>query len=644
MGCFKMNDKQIEIRFPDSSRKNFPLGITLADIAQSISLSLRKNVVAGKVNEQLYDLSQCIMEDAAITLFTKESIEGLEVLRHTTAHVLGQAVKRLYDDSKLGIGPIIEHGFYYDFLSDTSVTSNDLVMIEKKMQAIIEEDLKIERIEVTYGEAEELFEKRGELFKLELLKDIPADEKISLYKQGEFIDLCRGPHLPSTGWIKAFKLTQVSGAYWRGDSDNQVMQRIYGISFLKKKDLEQHLYFLEEAEKRDHRKLGKQLELFMFSEEAPGMPFYLPNGQIIRTELENFSRALQTKAGYAEVRTPFMMNQRLWEQSGHWDHYHENMYFSEVENAKFAMKPMNCPGHMLIFKNSLHSYRDLPIRMAEFGQVHRHEFSGALNGLLRVRTFCQDDAHIFVRHNQIKSEIKQVIHLIDEVYRTFGFEYSIELSTRPEQSLGSDEIWNDSEEALKNVLEDLAVTYQLNEGDGAFYGPKIDFHIKDALGRSHQCGTIQLDFQMPEKFDLTYIDENNEKVRPVVIHRAIFGSIDRFFGILIEHFAGAFPTWLAPRQVQIVPVSSVHLDYALCVQSVLRNEGIRVEIDQRNEKLGYKVREAQLQKVSYTLILGDKEVSDGTVNVREFGSQKTECLSIEGFALLIKQQIEQRVL
>ncbi|MET3657061.1 threonine--tRNA ligase [Sporosarcina psychrophila] len=639
-----MNDKQIEIRFPDGSRKNFPLGITLADIAQSISLSLRKNVGAGKVNDQLYDLSQCIMEDAAITLITKESIEGLEVLRHTTAHVLGQAVKRLYDDSKLGIGPVIEHGFYYDFQSDTSITSNDLVMIEKKMQAIIEEDLKIERIEVTYGEAEELFEKRGELFKLELLKDIPADEKISLYKQGEFIDLCRGPHLPSTGWIKAFKLTQVSGAYWRGDSDNQVMQRIYGISFLKKKDLEQHLYFLEEAEKRDHRKLGKQLELFMFSEEAPGMPFYLPNGQIIRTELENFSRALQTKAGYAEVRTPFMMNQRLWEQSGHWDHYHENMYFSEVENAKFAMKPMNCPGHMLIFKNSLHSYRDLPIRMAEFGQVHRHEFSGALNGLLRVRTFCQDDALIFVRHNQIKSEIKQVINLIDEVYQTFGFEYSIELSTRPEQSLGSDEIWNDSEEALKNVLDDLAVTYQLNEGDGAFYGPKIDFHIKDALGRSHQCGTIQLDFQMPEKFDLTYIDENNEKVRPVVIHRAIFGSIDRFFGILIEHFAGAFPTWLAPRQVQIVPVSSVHLDYALCVQSVLRNEGIRVEIDQRNEKLGYKVREAQLQKVSYTLILGDKEVSDGTVNVREFGSQKTECLSIEGFALLIKQQIEQRVL
>ncbi|HJF34304.1 MAG TPA: threonine--tRNA ligase [Sporosarcina psychrophila] len=639
-----MNDKQIEIQFPDGSKKEFTVGVTLADIAESISSSLRKTVVAGKVNDQLCDLSQCIMEDASVTLFTKESKEGLQVLRHTVAHVLGQAVKRLYDNSKLGIGPVIENGFFYDFQTATNITSNDLAMIEKEMEAIIGEDLEIERLEVTYEEAKKIFEQRDELFKLEILKEIPTDEKISLYKQGEFIDLCRGPHLPSTGWVKAFKLTHLSGAYWQGDSDNQVMQRVYGIAFLKKKDLDQHMYFLKEAEKRDHRKLGKQLKLFMFSEEAPGMPFYLPNGQIIRTELENFSRALQTKAGYAEVSTPFMMNQRLWEQSGHWDHYHENMYFSEVENAKFAMKPMNCPGHMLIFKNNLHSYRDLPIRMAEFGQVHRHEFSGALNGLLRVRTFCQDDAHIFVRHNQIQSEIKQVIRLIDEVYQAFGFEYSVELSTRPEQSLGSDEIWNDSEEALKNVLDELAVPYQLNEGDGAFYGPKIDFHIKDALGRSHQCGTIQLDFQMPEKFDLTYIDENNEKVRPVVIHRAIFGSIDRFFGILIEHFAGAFPTWLAPVQVQIVPVSHVHLDYALNVQSVLRNEGIRVEIDRRDEKLGYKVREAQLQKVPYALILGDKEAGEGTVNVREFGSQKTDSLSIEDFAAYIYQQIEKRIL
>lgn len=639
-----MNDKQIEIQFPDGSRKEFPSGITVADIAQSISSSLGKNVVAGKVNNQLCDVSHHIMDDAEITLFTKDSDEGNQILRHTTAHILGQAVKRLYGDSSLGIGPVIDYGFFYDFQLQTSMNSNDLAMIEKEMQNIIKEDLQIERVEVTYKEAEKIFEQRGELFKLELLKEIPEDEKISLYKQGEFIDLCRGPHLPSTGWIKAFKLTRVSGAYWRGDSDNQMLQRVYGIAFLKNKDLNEHLLFLEEAEKRDHRKLGKQLKLFMFSEEAPGMPFYLPNGQTVRTELENFSRAVQTRAGYAEVRTPFMMNQRMWEQSGHWDHYHENMYFSEVENVKFAMKPMNCPGHMLIYKNSLHSYRDLPIRMAEFGQVHRHEFSGALNGLLRVRTFCQDDAHIFVRQDQIQNEIQQVIHLIDEVYQTFGFDYSVELSTRPEQSLVSDDMWKDSEEALRTVLEDLAMNYQLNEGDGAFYGPKIDFHIKDALGRSHQCGTIQLDFQMPEKFDLTYIDENNEKVRPVVIHRAIFGSIDRFFGILIEHFAGAFPVWLAPVQVQIIPVSSVHLEYALLVQSMLRDAGIRVDINERNEKLGYKIREAQLQKVPYTLVLGDNEVNDGTVNSRKFGCQTPESLSSENFVLLIKQQIKQRAL
>ncbi len=639
-----MNDKQIEILFPDGSRKEFPAGITVADIAQSISSSLRKNVVAGKVNGQLSDLSHCIDEDAEITLFTKDSEEGIQILRHTTAHVLGQAVKRLYGDSQLGIGPVIDNGFFYDFQLPASINSNDITTIEKEMQVIIKEDLKIKRMEITYEEAEKLFEKRGELFKLELLKDIAPDEKISLYKQGEFIDLCRGPHLPSTGWIKEFKLTHVSGAYWRGNSENQVLQRVYGIAFLKNKDLNEHLLFLEEAENRDHRKLGKQLKLFMFSEEAPGMPFYLPNGQVIRTELENFSRAVQTKAGYAEVRTPFMMNQRMWEQSGHWDHYHENMYFSEVENVKFAMKPMNCPGHMLIFKNSLHSYRDLPIRMAEFGQVHRHEFSGALNGLLRVRTFCQDDAHIFVRQDQIQSEIQQVIHLIDEVYQTFGFDYSVELSTRPEHSLGSDEMWKDSEDALRAVLEDLAINYQLNEGDGAFYGPKIDFHIKDALGRSHQCGTIQLDFQMPEKFDLTYVDENNKKVRPVVIHRAIFGSIDRFFGILIEHFAGAFPIWLAPVQVQIIPVSSVNSDYALHVQSMLRDAGIRVDINERNEKLGYKIRETQLQKVPYTLVLGENEVNDGTVNSRKFGSQTPESLSIENFILFIKHQIEHRVL
>ena len=624
--------------------KCFSQGVTLGDIAESISTSLRKRAVAGKVNEQLRDLSQSIMEDASISIITKESEEGLNILRHTTAHVMGQAVKRLYDKAKLGIGPVIENGYYYDFDLSSSLTPNDLIAIEKEMESIIKEDLEIEKMEVTYEEAEKIFRNREELYKIQLLNDIPSNEVITLYKQGEFIDLCRGPHLPSTGSIKAIKLTHFSGAYWRGDSKSQVMQRIYGLSFLNKKDLNQHLLLLEEAEKRDHRKLGKQLELFMFSEEAPGMPFYLPKGQTIRTELENFSRELQSKAGYQEVQTPFMMNQRLWEQSGHWDHYHENMYFSEVENTKFAMKPMNCPGHMLIFKNSLHSYRDLPLRMAEFGQVHRHESSGALNGLLRVRTFCQDDAHIFVRNDQIESEIKEVFDLIDEVYRTFGFSYSVELSTRPEQSLGSDELWNDSEEALRNVLRDLDINYQLNEGDGAFYGPKIDFHIKDAIGRSHQCATIQLDFQMPEKFDLSYVDENSEKVRPVVIHRAIFGSIDRFFGILIEHFAGAFPIWLAPIQVQIVPVSSVHLDYALKVQSTLKRAGIRINIDERNEKLGYKIREAQMQKVPYMLVLGDQEVSEGTVSVRRYGNRKSEELAIEDFQMLIIKKINQRSL
>jgi threonyl-tRNA synthetase len=573
-----------------------------------------------------------------------ESEEVVKVLRHTTAQILAQAVKRIYGDTKLGIGPVIENGFYYDFELSNRLTPDDLTAIEKEMKSIIEEDLVIERMEVTYEEAKKIFENRDEFFKLEILKDIPTNEKITLYKQGEFIDLCRGPHLPSTGSINAFKLTRLSGAYWRGDSNNQVMQRIYGIAFTKKSDMKQHLFVLEEAEKRDHRRLGKQLDLFMFSDEAPGMPFYLPKGQVIRTELENFSRELQTRASYEEVRTPFMMNQRLWEQSGHWDHYHENMYFSEVDETRFALKPMNCPGHMLIYKNRLHSYRDLPIRMAEFGQVHRHEFSGALNGLLRVRTFCQDDAHIFVRHNQIESEIKQVFHLIDEVYRTFGFNYSVELSTRPEQSLGDDRLWNDSETALTNVLEDLAINYQLNEGDGAFYGPKIDFHIKDALGRSHQCATIQLDFQMPEKFDLTYIDENNEKARPVVIHRAIFGSIDRFFGILIEHFAGAFPIWLAPAQVKIVPVSNVHLDYALKIQSSLRSSGIRVEIDERDEKLGYKIRDVQLQKVPYVLVVGDNEVNEGAVNVRKYGDRKSESLSLKDFQLVVEEQIRQRSL
>ncbi|PRS07093.1 threonine--tRNA ligase [Bacillus halotolerans] len=634
--------KHVSIQLPDGQVKEYPKGTTVKEAAASNSSSLEKKAAAGQVNGRLVDVSFKLEEDAELSIITLDSPEGLQVLRHTSAHVLAQAVIRLYGEVSLGIGPVIEDGFYYDMKLDRSLTSGDLEAIEKEMKHIINENMDIKRIEVSYEEAEALFAEKGEPFKLEILKDIPGGEKMTLYQQGEFVDLCRGPHLPSTGMIKAFKLTRVSGAYWRGDSQNEVLQRVYGVAFQKKKDLEAHLHMLEEAAKRDHRKLGKQLELFMFSEEAPGMPFYLPKGQIVRNELERFSRELQTNAGYAEVRTPFMMNQRLWEQSGHWDHYRDNMYFSEVDHTAFAMKPMNCPGHMLIFKNSLYSYRDLPIRMAEFGQVHRHEYSGALNGMLRVRTFCQDDAHIFVREDQIESEIKEAIRLIDEVYRTFGFEYTVELSTRPEDSSGEDSVWEMSENALKHVLEDLGLPYEVNAGDGAFYGAKIDFHIKDALKRSHQCATIQLDFQMPEKFDLTYINEHNEKVRPVVIHRAVFGSIDRFFGILIEHFGGAFPVWLAPVQVQIIPVSHVQMDYCEKVQSELKRLGIRVNIDERNEKLGYKIRESQMQKIPYMLVLGEQEVSEKAVNVRQFGHQKSEQVPFQVFKENIVEQAKNR--
>ncbi|GIN74583.1 threonine--tRNA ligase 2 [Bacillus sp. J14TS2] len=639
-----MSKSMVSIEFPDGRVKEFPAGTTVANVAEAISLSLRKKAVVGKIDHQLVDLSYELNNDTSLSIITLDSEEGVHVLRHTSAHVLAQAVKRLYDNVKLSIGPVIENGFYYDMRLEHSLNEDDLQAIEKEMEKIIKENLAIQRIGVSYEEAKRIFEEKDEPYKIEILKGLPDNEKITLYKQGEFIDLCRGPHLPSTGFIKAVQLTKVSGAYWRGDRDNDVLQRVYGVAFKNKKDLQEHLSFLEEAKQRDHRKLGKQLELFMFSEEAPGMPFYLPKGQIIRNELETFSREVQRSADYEEVRTPFMMNQQLWEKSGHWDHYHENMYFSEVDEVNFALKPMNCPGHMLIFKNNLYSYRDLPIRLAEFGQVHRHEYSGALNGLLRVRTFCQDDAHIFVREDQIENEIKQVFYLIDQVYRTLGFDYSVELSTRPEDSMGDDALWDFSEKALSNVLDHLQVDYQLNEGDGAFYGPKIDFHIRDALKRSHQCGTIQLDFQMPEKFDLTYINEKNEKVRPVVIHRAIFGSIDRFFGILIEHFAGVFPVWLAPVQVQIIPVSQVHLDYCLKVQKELKKLGVKVKIDDRHEKLGYKIREAQMQKIPYMVVIGDNEVEEESLNVRKYGEQQSKSELFEDFKHKVIRQIQERSL
>ena len=638
-----MHASSIKVKLADGRLKEFPKGTTVASIAEAISPSLRKKAVGARINDQVnVDMSYRMEEDGGLAIITVDSKEGSNILRHSAAHVLAQAVKRLYPNVQLGIGPVIEDGFYYDLKLDHSLTSQDLQSIEKEMKKVIKENAAFVRKEVSYEEAKDLFQRKGENFKLEILKEIPKEEKISLYSQGEFIDLCRGTHLPSTGYIKAVKLTRVSGAYWKGDSQNEVLQRVYGVAFPTQKELEEYLFVIEEAAKRDHRKLGKQLELFMFSEEAPGMPFYLPKGQIIRNELENFSRELQADADYEEVRTPFMMNERLWKQSGHWDHYHENMYFSEVDDERFALKPMNCPGHMLIFKNNLYSYRDLPIRISEFGQVHRHEYSGALNGMFRVRTFCQDDAHIFVREDQMEEEIKSTFQLIDKVYRTFGFSYSVELSTRPEDSLEGDELWEMAEGALKNVLHDLGVDYALNEGDGAFYGPKIDFHIKDALKRSHQCATIQLDFQMPKLFELAYINEKNEKVCPVVIHRAIFGSIDRFFGILIEHFAGALPVWLSPTQVQIIPVSNVHLEYSYQVQAALKKLGVRVKLDSSEEKLGYKIRKAQMEKTPYMLVIGDNERESESVNVRKYGEMQSAPVSLDEFKQTIQSQIKER--
>ncbi|WP_028612822.1 threonine--tRNA ligase [Paenibacillus harenae] len=612
---------KMKLILPDGTRKEYVQGTTVEEIAGSIGIGLRKNAVAAILDGQLVDMSHAVREDGRIELVTLDSPEGLEICRHSTAHVMAQAIKRIYGSKavKLGIGPVIEDGFYYDIAVEKPLSSDDLAAIEAEMQRIIQEDLQISRREVSREEANVRFGQMEEPLKLELIRDLPEDVVITLYEQGEFVDLCRGPHLPSTGRIKAFKLLHVAGAYWRGDSNNQMLQRVYGTAFPRKPQLDEHLQLLEEAKKRDHRKLGKELGLFMFSEEAPGMPFYLPKGMTVRTELEEFARELLRQGDYEEVRTPFMMNNRMWEQSGHWDHYKENMYFTNVDETKYALKPMNCPGHMLIFKNSRRSYRELPLRLAEFGQVHRHEYSGALNGMMRVRTFCQDDAHLFVRPDQIEDEIGRAISMIDHMYNVFGFAYKVELSTRPDDSMGSQELWDQAEQSLKNVLEDRGIAYRLNEGDGAFYGPKIDFHILDALKRSWQCGTIQLDFQMPEKFELSYIGEDNQKHRPVVIHRAVYGSIDRFVGILTEHYSGAFPLWLSPVQVKLLPVSDKYADYAYEVRRSLAAAGIRAEADDRSEKLGYKIREAGLEKVPYTIVLGENELQQSTVSLRQRG-------------------------
>ncbi|NGZ74110.1 threonine--tRNA ligase [Saccharibacillus alkalitolerans] len=629
-----------EITLSDGSVRRVRPGTSVLEIARSVGTSLGKNAVAARLNGRLVDLSETVHENASLDVLLPGDEDSLPIYRLSAAHLLAQAVKRLYgaEAVKLGIGLSTKDGFYYDFELPRALSADDLPAIEREMRRIAEENLPIRRRIALREEALSFFRERGERYKIEMIEDAPEGESFSFYEQGEFTDLDRGPHLPSTGRLKAFKLLSVAGAYWRGDSDRAVLQRIYGAAFPRKEQLDEHLLLLEEAKKRDHRKLGRELKLFMFSDEAPGMPFYLPGGMTLRTELENFSRGMQLAHGYDEVRSPFMMNRRLWEESGHWDHYKDNMYFSEVDDEAFALKPMNCPGHMLMYKNELRSYRDLPIRMMEFGQVHRHEYSGALSGLMRVRTFCQDDAHLFVLPRQIEDEIGKVMDLIDRMYRVFGFEYRIELSTRPEDSMGSEELWDEAERSLRSVLEKRGVKYRLNEGDGAFYGPKIDYHVLDALGRSWQCGTIQLDFQMPEKFDLTYIGEDGAKHRPVVIHRAIYGSIDRFIGILIEHYAGAFPLWLSPTQVRVLPVSAHYDDYAFEVRKKLRDAGLRAEADVSGNKLGYKMRAAQQDKIPYIFVVGEKERESGSVNVRRYDDEaQTMTAADDAIAALLKE-------
>lgn len=631
-----MSNQQISIKFPDGSKKEYPKGILASEVAKSISNSLFKEAIVCRVNGTLVDLTYPIHQDSELSFYNINTVEGIEVMRHSAAHVLAQAIKRIYPNALLSIGPVIENGFYYDIDLDQSISESDLSKIEKEMKKIQKENLTFIRSEISYEEAKNIFKDNS--YKVNIIES-HKDEQLSIYQQGEFTDLCTGPHAPSTKYVNHFKLTKVAGAYWKGDSNNKMLQRIYGVAFASKEELDNYFDFLKEADERNHRKLGKQLKLFMFSEEAPGMPFYLPNGQFIKNKMEEFLREIQLERGYQEVKTPLMMNQRLWEASGHWDHYHENMYFTKVDDNDFALKPMNCPGHMLIFKNELKSYKDLPLRIAEFGQVHRHEFSGALNGLLRVRTFCQDDAHIFVMKSQIQDEVKNVLELIDYLYNIFGFEYSIELSTRPDKYLGDLSLWEEAEKSLSNVLDNLNLPYSINEGDGAFYGPKIDIHIKDALNRSHQCATVQLDFQMPEKFDLTYVNENNEKERPVVIHRAIFGSLDRFFGILIEHFKGAFPLWMAPTQVNLIGVSENNINYVKQIQKVLAQENIRVNIDNRDEKLGKKIRESQMSKIPYTIVVGDEEQNNNSLSIRKYGDSENVPKDIVNFINELKKEI-----
>ncbi|MDD6662425.1 MAG: threonine--tRNA ligase [Lachnospiraceae bacterium] len=632
------------ITLKDGSTKEYAQPMSVYEIAKDISEGLARVATAGEVGGEVVDLRTVVDKDCHLNILTFDDEKGAGAFRHTTSHIMAQAIKRLYPNIKLAIGPSIADGFYYDVDSDTPLTADDLEKIEKEMKKIVKEDLAITRFTKSREDAIAYFKEKNEPYKVELIEDLPEDAEISFYQQGEFVDLCAGPHLMSTKPVKAFKLTSLAGAYWRGSEKNKMLTRIYGTSFTKKADLEAYLTRMEEAKKRDHRKLGKQLGLFMLRDEGPGFPFFLPNGMILKNTLLDYWREIHRKAGYVEISTPIMLSRHLWETSGHWDHYKENMYTTVIDDTDFAIKPMNCPGGILVYQSEPRSYRDLPLRMGELGLVHRHEKSGQLHGLMRVRCFTQDDAHIFMMPEQIRDEIKGVAKLIDEVYQLFGFKYHVELSTRPENSMGSDEDWEMATDALRGALDDLGRDYVVNEGDGAFYGPKIDFHLEDSIGRTWQCGTIQLDFQLPQRFECEYIGADGEKHRPIMIHRVAFGSIERFIGILIEHFAGAFPTWLSPEQVRVLPISDKYLDYANQVNAKLNDEGIRSSVDSRAEKIGYKIRDARLMKVPYMLIVGAKEEEQGLVSVRSRFAGDEGQTELASFLDSIKEEIRTRAL
>ena len=634
----------LNITLKDGAVREVAEGTSIADFVKSVSNSLAKKILAAKLDGKTVDLATPLTKDAKVEFLTFEDADGRWALRHTGSHILAQALKRLYknENVKLAIGPAIESGFYYDIDMDRQLSESDLADIEKEMKKIVKENLPLVRKEVSRDEALKLFGDLGETYKVELINDLPKDALITLYTQGEFTDLCAGPHVASTGKVKALKLMSIAGAYWRGDEHNKMLQRIYGTAFEKQADLDAYLHMLEEAKKRDHRKLGKQLDLFSLHEEGPGFPFFHPNGMIIRNELINYWREVHRRYGYQEIKTPMILNRQLWETSGHWAHYKDNMYFTQIDGEDYAVKPMNCPGGMLVYKTQQRSYRDLPLRLGELGLVHRHEKSGELHGLFRVRNFTQDDAHLFVTPEQAEKEIQHTIDLFDEVYSTFGLTYVAELSTRPEDSMGTDEEWEAATNGLRKALEHRGLKYIVNEGDGAFYGPKIDFHLKDSIGRTWQCGTIQYDMQMPEKFDLTYVGEDGEKHRPIMLHRVVYGSIERFIGILIENYAGAFPVWFAPVQARILPITDKHADYAYELKKKMFDLGLRVEVDARSEKIGYKIRESQVMKTPYTLVVGDQEVENGTAAVRKYGEKDSETMKVDDFIKYVQEKIATR--